>query len=78
MVEGGGRVHTQFLTTGTADELHLVVAPFFVGTSRAHRFVDDGVFPWNPTHRARLVETCQIGDVVLLRYALSSRFEATP
>jgi 5-amino-6-(5-phosphoribosylamino)uracil reductase len=77
MVEGGGRVHTQFLTTGTADELHLVVAPFFVGTSRARRFVDDGAFPWNPAHRARLVETCQIGDVVLLRYALSSRFEAT-
>ena len=71
MVEGGGRVHTQFLTTGTADELHLVVAPFFVGSSHARRFVGDGDFPWNPAHRARLVETCQIGDVVLLRYALS-------
>lgn len=77
MVEGGGHVHTQFLTTGTADELHLVVAPFFVGSSRARRFVDDGAFPWNPGHRARLVDTCQIGDVVLLRYALSSRFGAT-
>ena len=31
MVEGGGRVHTQFLTADLADELHLVVAPFFVG-----------------------------------------------
>ncbi|WP_107766887.1 RibD family protein [Nocardioides terrigena] len=75
MVEGGGRVHTQFLTTGIADELHLVVAPFFVGSSHARRFVGDGDFPWNPAHRARLVETCQIGDVVLLRYALSARFE---
>lgn len=75
LVEGGGRVHTQFLTTGVADELHLVVAPFFVGTSRAHRFVGDGAFPWNPGHRAHLAETRQIGDVVLLRYALSSRFE---
>ena len=72
MVEGGGRVHTQFLTAGLADELHLVIAPFFVGSSRAHRFVGDGAFPWNPDHRARLVETRQIGDVVLLRYALSS------
>lgn len=77
MVEGGGRVHTQFLTSGTADELHLVVAPFFVGSSRARRFVGDGAFPWDADHRARLAETRQIGDVVLLRYALSSRFEAT-
>ncbi len=77
MVEGGGRVHTQFLTSGTADELHLVVAPFFVGTSRARRFVGDGAFPWHPGHRAHLAETRQIGDVVLLRYALSDRFGAT-
>ena len=75
MVEGGGRVHTQFLTSAAADELHLVVAPFFVGSSQARRFVGDGAFPWNPGHRARLAETRQIGDVVLLRYALSSRFE---
>jgi riboflavin-specific deaminase-like protein len=74
MVEGGGSVHTQFLTAGLADELHLVVAPFFVGDSQARRFVGDGTFPWNPGHRASLAETRQIGDVVLLRYALSSRF----
>jgi 5-amino-6-(5-phosphoribosylamino)uracil reductase len=74
MVEGGGQVHTQFLTADLVDELHLVVAPFFVGNSRAHRFVGDGAFPWNPGRRARLVETRQIEDVVLLRYALSSRF----
>lgn len=74
MVEGGGRIHTQFLTRDLADELHLVVAPFFVGDARAHRFVGTGAFPWNPGHRAHLAETRQIGDVVLLRYALSSRF----
>ena len=74
MVEGGGTMHTQFLTGGLADELQLVVAPFFVGDSRARRFVDDGRFPWCPDHRARLVETRAIGDVVLLRYALSDRF----
>jgi 5-amino-6-(5-phosphoribosylamino)uracil reductase len=73
MVEGGGQVHTQFLTADLADELHLVVAPFFVGNSRARRFVGDGAFPWNPGRRAHLVETRQIEDVVLLRYALSSR-----
>ena len=74
MVEGGGRVHTQFLTENLADELQLVVAPFFVGDSRAPRFVRDGRFPWNPDRRATLAQVRQIGDVVLLRYALSPRF----
>jgi 5-amino-6-(5-phosphoribosylamino)uracil reductase len=76
MVEGGGSVHTQFLTGDLADELQLVVAPFFVGDSRARRFVSDGRFPWNPDRRATLAEVRQVGDVVLLRYALSSRFHA--
>ncbi|MGI5520505.1 RibD family protein [Micromonospora sp. CA-259024] len=74
MVEGGGTVHAQFLTAGLADELHLVVAPFFVGDGRAPRFVGEGRFPWHPGRRARLAEARQIGDVVLLRYALSDRF----
>ena len=75
MVEGGGTVHTQFLTADLVDELQLVVAPVFVGDSQAPRFVRDGCFPWNPARRATLAEVRQIGDVVLLRYALSSRFE---
>jgi 5-amino-6-(5-phosphoribosylamino)uracil reductase len=74
MVEGGGKVHTQFLIENLADELQLVVAPFFVGDSRAPRFVSDGRFPWNPDRRATLAAVDQIGDVVLLRYALSPRF----
>jgi 5-amino-6-(5-phosphoribosylamino)uracil reductase len=37
--------------------------------------VRDGHFPWNPGRRAKLVDVRQIGDVVLLRYALSSRFQ---
>jgi 5-amino-6-(5-phosphoribosylamino)uracil reductase len=74
MVEGGGTVHTQFLTDDLADELQLAVAPVFVGDSDAPRFVRDGSFPWNPARRARLAEVRQIGDVVLMRYALSARF----
>ena len=74
MVEGGGSVHTQFLTADLADELQLVVAPFFVGDSRARRFVGDGRFPFNGDRRATLAEVRQIDDVVLLRYALSARF----
>ena len=71
MVEGGGTIHTQFLTEGVADELQIVVAPLFVGDSRAPRFVGDGEFPWCAEHRAALIEVRPIGDVVLLRYALS-------
>jgi 5-amino-6-(5-phosphoribosylamino)uracil reductase len=74
MVEGGGVVHTQFLADDLADELQLVVAPFFVGDSSAPRFVTDGRFPWNADRRAKLAEVRQIGDVVLLRYALSPRY----
>lgn len=75
MVEGGGTMHTQFLVHDLADELHLVIAPLFVGDSRARRFVADGTFPWHPGRRGRLADTQQIGDVVLLRYALSDRFD---
>lgn len=73
MVEGGGTLHTQMLAGDLADELQLVVAPFFVGSSRATRFVGDGAFPFNPERRATLVGLRQIGDVALLRYALSER-----
>ncbi|MET1059564.1 MAG: dihydrofolate reductase family protein [Nocardioides sp.] len=78
MVEGGGTLLTQFLTGGLADELHLVVAPIFVGDARARRVVGDGRFPWHDDHRATLAEVRRIGDVVLMRYALSSRFGVDP
>jgi 5-amino-6-(5-phosphoribosylamino)uracil reductase len=75
MVEGGSAVHTQFLTEDIVDELQLTVAPMFLGESEAPRFVRDGAFPWNPGRRAALVDVRKLGDVVLLRYALSPRFE---
>ncbi|MGA8247739.1 MAG: dihydrofolate reductase family protein [Nocardioides sp.] len=75
MVEGGGAVHTQFLADDLVDELQLVVAPFFVGEPGARRFVGEGRFPWHPGRRAVLASTEQLGDVVLLTYALSDRFE---
>jgi 5-amino-6-(5-phosphoribosylamino)uracil reductase len=77
MVEGGGSVNTQLLTAELADELQLVVAPLFVGDPAAQRFVGSGEFPWTGRRRAVLAEVRQIGDVVLLRYALSDRFGAT-
>jgi 5-amino-6-(5-phosphoribosylamino)uracil reductase len=73
MVEGGGSVLTQFLSADLADELQLVVAPFFVGEADAPRVVRPARFPWTASRRATLASTEQIGDVVLLRYALSDR-----
>lgn len=75
MVEGGGTIHTQFLAEDAADELQLVVAPFFVGDAKARRFVDDGPFPHRPGHPATLADVRRIGEVVLLRYALSDRYQ---
>jgi len=73
MVEGGSTVHTQFLSSRLADELQLVVAPFFVGDGRAPRLLGDGSFAWTADHPARLLEARPLGDVVLLRYGLSGR-----
>jgi 5-amino-6-(5-phosphoribosylamino)uracil reductase len=78
MVEGGASVLTQFLAAGLVDELHLAVAPFFVGDPRAHRFVGPGQFPWDAAHRAELVEVRQIEDVVLMRYALAAPIGQVP
>jgi riboflavin-specific deaminase-like protein len=73
MVEGGQNIHTQFLAAGLADELQLVIAPFFVGDPDAPRFVGAGPFPWDSGHRMTLAEARPIGDVVLLRYLLTAR-----
>src|SRR5262249_18826264 len=45
MVEGGGTIHTQFLTAGLADEIQLAIAPFFVGDATVSRFIYPGIFP---------------------------------
>lgn len=65
MVEGGGRIHTQLLQQGLADELQLVLAPLFVGDPVAPRLFGPGGYQGG---RFRLVESRQIEDVVLMRY----------
>ena len=64
MVEGGGSVLAQFLSRGLADEVHLVVAPVYVGDPDAPRIAG----PAGAGGRMRLAEVRPIGDVVLLRY----------
>jgi 5-amino-6-(5-phosphoribosylamino)uracil reductase len=68
MVEGGSTIHTQFLTSGLADEIHLAIAPFFVGQPDAPRFVGPGTFANDLHHRMTLSDVQVIGDVALLRY----------
>ncbi|MGK3936826.1 dihydrofolate reductase family protein [Streptomyces caeruleatus] len=65
MVEGGGRIHTQLLQQGLADEVQLVLAPLFVGDPDAPRPFGPGGYQGG---RLRLVESRRIEDVVLMRY----------
>ena len=66
MVEGGGSVLAQFLAEGLADELHLAIAPIFVGDQAAPRMLGS----WAPAmpRRMHLAQARPIGDLVLLRY----------
>jgi 5-amino-6-(5-phosphoribosylamino)uracil reductase len=76
MVEGGTGVLTGFLTGGLADELQLLVAPFFAGGGA--RLAGAGVYPHGPAHPMRLAGVARMGDAVLLRYALRGRQAEVP
>ncbi len=78
LVEGGGGIHTLFLSSGLVDELHWVIAPFFVGQAAAPRFVHPGVFPWGADNPARLISAQPIGELVFLRYAFEPSSTALP
>ena len=67
----GAAVHAQFLAAGLADELHLVIAPVFVGDAAAPRMT--GVSA--AKRRLHLAEARMIGDVALLRYLPAGRPE---
>ncbi|QOS57545.1 RibD family protein [Thermobifida fusca] len=70
LVEGGGAVHTAFLTRNLADELRLAIAPFFVGDARAPRFVHPAVFPHRPGQPMRLVSARNVAGMAVLHYVL--------
>jgi len=72
MVEGGSSLHTRFLAEDLADEIHLAIAPFFVGDDRAPRFVKAADFPQDAQHRMTLAEVRPIGaDLVFVRYLIN-------
>ena len=71
LVEGGAGVLTGFLAAGLADELQLMVAPFFVGGGV--RMTQAGAYPHGPGNPMKLADVRRLGDAVLLRYLLSGR-----
>lgn len=71
MVEGGGQIHTAFLSLGLVDEIQLAVAPVIVGQRDAPRFLNPATYPGGPARRMQLTETRRVGDVVLIRYRTS-------
>lgn len=70
LIEGGTGVGTTFLKEGLVDELQVSVAPFFVGDSKAPRFVGDGPFYHDGQHRMELVKLEKVGDMALITYKL--------
>ncbi len=78
LLEGGGQLAAEFLAADLADELHLVVAPFFVGDPAAPRFAIPGGYPHGPANRMQLTEARQLGDVVLLSYRMGTRQDPRP
>ncbi|GAB4582201.1 RibD family protein [Nocardia sp. IFM 10818] len=68
MVEGGGSIHTAFLSAGLADEIRMAVAPIAVGDPAAPRFLGPGAFPGGAQHRMRLADVGRVGDMALLTY----------
>lgn len=72
LVEGGGVVHTAFLSADLVDEVHLAVAPFLLGERGGARFVRPAAFPQSPRRPLRLVETRAIGQIALMTYRRSS------
>jgi 5-amino-6-(5-phosphoribosylamino)uracil reductase len=55
---------------GLADELQLMVAPFFVGGGV--RLTGAGAYPHGPGRPMRLAQAAALGDAVLLRYLLQA------
>jgi len=70
LLEGGSHLLREFLTGGLADELHLAVAPFFVGEAQAPAFALPGPYPSGPDHPMTLAGVRRLGDMVVTSYLL--------
>ena len=70
LVEGGSVLLRDFLAQNLADELHLAVAPFFVGEAAAPPFALPGSYPADRQHPMTLASVQRLGGVVALHYLL--------
>jgi riboflavin biosynthesis pyrimidine reductase/pyrimidine deaminase RibD-like protein len=70
LVEGGSHLLRHFLAGGLADELHLAVAPFFVGEALAPPFALPGRYPAGRDNPMTLADIRRLDGVVALRYLL--------
>lgn len=70
LVEGGSRVLRSVLEADLADELHLAVAPFFVGDADAPRFGLPGGYPRTPDDPMTLASVSRLGAMAVSRYLL--------
>jgi 5-amino-6-(5-phosphoribosylamino)uracil reductase len=70
LAEGGAHLLRDLLTEGLADELHLAVAPFFVGDASAPPFALPGRYPAGPGDPMTLAGTGRAGDMAVMRYLL--------
>ncbi len=70
LLEGGSRLLREFLTGGLADELHLAVAPFFVGEATAPAFALPGPYPSGPDDPMTLAGVRRLGGMVVMSYLL--------
>ncbi|MFD0360331.1 RibD family protein [Nocardia sp. GCM10030253] len=78
MVEGGTRIHTEFLAADLADELHMAIAPILVGDKAAPRFLNPAAYPGAPRRRMQLADMTRIGDIALLIYLPKAATDTTP
>ncbi|MFQ6396915.1 RibD family protein [Nocardia sp. KC 131] len=77
MVEGGTRIHTEFLAADLADELHMAIAPILVGERAAPRFLDPADYPGRHRRRMHLADITRIGDIALLIYLPKATADTT-
>jgi len=70
LIEGGSHVLTKVLEEDLASELHLAMAPFFVGELAAPRFVIPGKYPQSGTNPMTLAEVRRVGQMSVSHYLL--------
>jgi riboflavin-specific deaminase-like protein len=70
LIEGGSHIVREVLTEGLADELHLAVAPFFVGEDSAPPFALPGPYPAGTDEPMTMAQVGRLGGMVVTRYLL--------